>query len=730
MINKRDAWKRSKADVALIIEVLLESSLLSRLPYASIFEIAKGVTLEKRDPTANDRLWRAGQSTDRMYFIISGSVKLIDREGRERGSFIQGDTFGARALAAGKGGHTDDCVVQEASSFAAIHKSLFVEHVKVDMERFVRPQTKFLTSCAALNGCTTDDYFALALAQEIVRLGPGEDLSMVTRDNRSGELKHNITIIMEGACVATRKCKLFNVRQNFEMSMLGPGEAIGPDLFVKMDMGPLAVKTLQDTTLVILSLRDIRNTRSSATVQQSMDSYFETKRQLWDDRTREKLHVLERSRIEVASEQDKAITTAGPLVPNTDPELEEDFGAPLDKFAVTSHLQLLQQNRDVDGESGWLDRSPSPRFEWEAPVVIQPTKTLIMAPSGSVSHAAEMFAGILGNSEAFKPAGLKAKLAARDANPEAEALASSQKEELERVEMARLERTTLPPLCPHTIQTPRKFLAQQGLNNIARRRYSDLNRRGLTDKDIQMYAERTRSQSADILRGTGHLDPPIRISLLPSRQGPRPPNPKYSKVASTVGGMTSIFRSGKVPRGAAHRGADWRFQGRLVDEDKAEWRRQRDEKTERMLRKESLEDITHATKNFGSRFPDPYGGLRDGGALKMPIKRVLNCKPRREGPICDHEDDGPKDIYDGCDGFRVCLRCGNRKRFVKAVKEVKTTVVKSFQEEENAYCEAANRAKRDPKLLTHSKSAIGVFDQINAGSRRSSLPALPASLTM
>ena len=37
-------------------------------------------------------------------------------------------------------------------------------------------------------------------------------------------------------------------------------------------------------------------------------------------------------------------------------------------------------------------------------------------------------------------------------------------------------------------------------------------------------------------------------------------------------GRTLNMATTQVPRGAAHRGADWRFQGRLVDEDKAKIR--------------------------------------------------------------------------------------------------------------------------------------------------------------
>ena len=66
----------------------------------------------------------------------------------------------------------------------------------MEMERFVRPQMRFLASCNSLNGCMGDDIFALSLAQEIIKVEGGENILPLML-NPEQEFRPVYTFIME-----------------------------------------------------------------------------------------------------------------------------------------------------------------------------------------------------------------------------------------------------------------------------------------------------------------------------------------------------------------------------------------------------------------------------------------------------------------------------------------------------------------------------------------------------
>lgn len=357
----------------------------------------------------------------------------------------------------------------------------------------------------------------------------------------------------------------------------------------------------------------------------------------------------------------------------------------VDKFAATSHLQHSQLATkeseaayealapDGEGESPRSPRSPRGAYASNFDVDIQSAEMLLSDPTASFasleasqsgfSRFADMVAGVLGKSDKFKPVGLDARVAVRRPNPVAEAQAKEEHKVEEKLNEMKNQQCTLPPLRSFTLQTPRKFEVRATFNRMARDHQIELNRNGVGYEDVQYYTA-IHAANSEMAPPQPREMPPPRVSLLPSRMGPRtiPSNPKYSKVRGTMS-AESWYRGAKEGGPTA-----WKFHQQNFES----WHERLMRRTEEKLKRESVAASTHATRSFGSRLKDPYGGLLgEQAALKMPKKTspvVEKLSKKAKAQSCSHDEQDA--IYDGCEGFRVCGVCGHHRRYVRDRKSV------------------------------------------------------------
>jgi len=768
MVNKRESWTRSKQDCELIMDVLCEAPLLSHMPYQACFDIAKSVTLEKRDPDINPYLWRMNSLCDRMYFLISGRVRLTDREGKIRGEYRQGETFGQASLAAGKGGQSFDCECLEACTFAAIHRSQFVQHVKPEMERFVRPQVKFLESCAPLQGCTGDDFFALALAVDVVKLGAGEDFSQVMTNAETGEYRQVVTFLMEGLCKVVRQGRVFQSNKRMSVAVLGPGEMISAEMFTGIDADRgMSVRTKGECTLCQISTRELSNTRSASLVHESMRRYIQTKKRMWQERTQVMLETLEKALVPsrlvpLSTTQERPEHSQAPRSESTPPVLQGAGGGcgllgpkpgmattvdRLDKFAATSHLEMGQlgimaslgrsdlslqapagggmgggggeygspekQMYSWDGLIGAGNASPEPGSGGAAGSSPAGSRSLLQ-PCASYSSYGDMCAGHFGNSEKHKPKHLIAKIDAQRAmsDPAALLIEKERIEELARVEAERAARTTLAPLWDHSLEGPVHIKSYGSLNAMMRRK--DALRgdaMGATEEEIRSYTDQTRAKRMSMLSMGSHTVP-TQCSLIdegdPRNQVPWR-NPHFTKVPSAMATQPEVYHGG-IGRPPS-----------LLERDPQSWNEKVGASFRRRMDRSIFDQASHGGKNFGTHFDE----CRVQNKVGMPEKRVLGEHREKSMALQDAirstSDDAthyahehhPPGLYNGSPGTRLCYICGPTKRYVREVEKKKVAKAKSFFEEEAEFARAANRPPpRDPLLMSHSKAALRLFGTI------------------
>lgn len=601
MVNKREPRMKTTADVRKIAALLSNAPLLARLRESARNEVARHVVLERRAPDVNQYLFRAGQKVDRMYMIMSGSVAIMSGN-KEKESFSQGDTFGAKALAS-RNQHEEDCKVLEECTFAAIPKTIFTKEMKSEMAAWVKPITTFLKSSAALDGCIHDDFFALTLGMSQKRLSKGE-LVLSTKNPGPSTLY----IVRQGTCSLQRHCKVLLQMQTVELAKLVPGESVLPEMAAN---SPSDIRIVADSAVVLycITTKDLQHTRGWGNMKINLANYVKAKRAAWDARTDEIVEVMEQCKVNSR------------LPPNLAEHTEEQ------KVSPRSPRASPPLSPGMTGKFNW-----DPPETKEEPPVMQPVLN-------QRSHMGEMLLTSLHGAHPevdTQPERSYSSVGATLANSRAI-------QRIGFVKQQKDEMLSLPPLTNHSLHTPRNFMSKTRC------------RRSASVPLTEPIAFETAQ----------YVPPPQarvpRFTLLPSRTGERP------KVA------------------VRWRQIDARVDDRIMP---------RPHGTISALPSDYQENfqvkLTHKLKTHMHARGIPS---REAGCHRVQL-------PNKHRNVQTPE-------YAGREAARFCAFHGHVLKHVKQKRDRRVHAPLSFMEKR-----AEGKARPNPMLKTHSRSALDIFSKI------------------
>ena len=344
---------------------------------------------------------------------------------------MQGDTFGAKALASLKM-HLDDCLVLEESTFIAIPKRMFNEYIKPEMAAWVKPVTTFLSQSAALDGCIPDDYFSLTLAMVQKRYQKGEHIVSTKRPGAS-----SLMLVRYGSCSLVRHCKVMLNMMDVELAKLVPGDAILGEMLVN---SPSDLRIVADSSLVLynIAMPELQHCAGWGNLKINLAQYCKRRRTAWDERTIESVSVLENSQL--------SSSLPSSLQQVSKPAVEvKSVTSPRHPQAYSSRRSPSKQRSPSQPQDSPTDLSCFKKSAQNKIALLQPTR-------GGLSHLGfSIHDSMHGspNGKSLQPAAplTISELQAKNRNDQREVYVEKHKQSL----------LVLPPLSNTALHTPRSF---------------------------------------------------------------------------------------------------------------------------------------------------------------------------------------------------------------------------------------------------------------------------------